>query len=71
MIESLDYNVGRIMNELDHLDLAQNTLVIFTSDNPRSENPDAIITDMEKGIPTKDKQKVMIISDRKSTTRLW
>lgn len=33
MIQSLDENVGRIMDALDRLGLAQNTVVVFTSDN--------------------------------------
>ncbi|HUE70344.1 MAG TPA: sulfatase [Pirellulaceae bacterium] len=33
MIESLDESIGRIMQKLDELQLADNTLVIFTSDN--------------------------------------
>ncbi|TAK54978.1 MAG: hypothetical protein EPO25_05295 [Gammaproteobacteria bacterium] len=33
MVESLDYEVGRILTELDRLGLADDTLVIFTSDN--------------------------------------
>ena len=33
MVHSLDENVGRIMTKLDELDLARNTLVLFTSDN--------------------------------------
>ncbi len=33
MIESLDESVGRIMDKIDSLKLADNTLVIFTSDN--------------------------------------
>lgn len=33
MIHSLDENVGKIMAKLDELDLAKNTLVLFTSDN--------------------------------------
>jgi arylsulfatase A-like enzyme len=33
MIASLDENVGRLMDALDRLGLAQNTLVVFTSDN--------------------------------------
>lgn len=32
-ILQLDWAVGEIMKELEHLDLAQNTLIIFTSDN--------------------------------------
>lgn len=33
MIESLDENVGRLLDYLDRNDLRENTLVIFTSDN--------------------------------------
>ncbi len=33
MIENLDTNVGRILDRLDELQLSNNTLVIFTSDN--------------------------------------
>lgn len=33
MLESLDTNVGRVMEALQRLRLAENTLVIFTSDN--------------------------------------
>ncbi len=33
MIESLDEGVGRILDELDRLGLAEETLVLFTSDN--------------------------------------
>ena len=39
MVTTLDYDVGRIMDELDALGIADNTLVIFTSDNgPASEH---------------------------------
>ncbi|MEW4923867.1 sulfatase [Algibacter sp. 2305UL17-15] len=33
MVESIDENVGRIMKKLDALKLAENTLIMFTSDN--------------------------------------
>ena len=32
-LDGLDKNVGRLLDALDHLNLANNTLVIFTSDN--------------------------------------
>lgn len=38
--------------------------VILTSDNPRSENPDQIITDMREGVPVEKAAKVMSITDR-------
>ncbi|OPZ16721.1 MAG: Arylsulfatase [candidate division BRC1 bacterium ADurb.BinA364] len=33
MVEKLDWNVGRILAKLDELDLARNTVVVFSSDN--------------------------------------
>ncbi len=33
MIESLDHNVGRILKSLDEFNLAENTIVVFYSDN--------------------------------------
>ncbi len=33
MVESLDENVGRILDSLDQLDIEKNTLIIFVSDN--------------------------------------
>lgn len=33
MIENMDYNVGRILQKLADLGLAENTIVVFTSDN--------------------------------------
>ncbi|PXA03528.1 aryl-sulfate sulfohydrolase [Coraliomargarita sinensis] len=33
MVESLDQNVGRVLDTLDRLKLADNTIVVFTSDN--------------------------------------
>lgn len=33
MIENMDSNIGRILNKLDALKIADNTIVIFTSDN--------------------------------------
>ncbi|MFT6746201.1 MAG: UDP-N-acetylmuramoyl-L-alanyl-D-glutamate--2,6-diaminopimelate ligase [Glaciecola sp.] len=38
--------------------------VILTSDNPRSENPEAIINDMKIGLEAADLKKVLSITDR-------
>lgn len=38
--------------------------VILTSDNPRSENPQQIIYEMEQGIPSDKKRNVFAITDR-------
>lgn len=43
--------------------------VIFTSDNPRSEDPDTIIHEMEAGVPLTLKKKCLSITDRKEAIR--
>lgn len=43
--------------------------VILTSDNPRSEEPDAIIDEMRTGVPPHLKRKVLTITDRKEAIR--
>lgn len=43
--------------------------VILTSDNPRSEDPNAILDDMKKGISVENGKKVLSITDRKEGIR--
>ncbi|MET0393952.1 MAG: UDP-N-acetylmuramoyl-L-alanyl-D-glutamate--2,6-diaminopimelate ligase [Chitinophagaceae bacterium] len=43
--------------------------VVFTSDNPRSEDPAAIIADMEKGLPVAMKRKYISIADRREAIK--
>ncbi len=43
--------------------------VIFTSDNPRTENPESIIEEMEKGVDPQNFKKTMSISDRKQAIK--
>jgi len=43
--------------------------VIFTSDNPRSEDPAQIIKDMEEGLPAAAKRKYISIVDRKEAIK--
>ena len=43
--------------------------VIFTSDNPRSEDPLAIIRDMEEGLPVAYKRKYISIAERKEAIK--
>ena len=43
--------------------------VILTSDNPRSEDPEQIIRDMEAGLNTAARRKYISITDRKEAIR--
>lgn len=43
---------------------------IFTSDNPRSEDPEQILVDMEAGLNTAAKRKYSKITDRKEAIRM-
>jgi UDP-N-acetylmuramoyl-L-alanyl-D-glutamate--2,6-diaminopimelate ligase len=43
--------------------------VILTSDNPRTESPEAILNEMEEGVPASAKMKVLIIADRRQAIR--
>jgi len=43
--------------------------VILTSDNPRSEEPEAIINDLSQGVEAQNKRKVLAITDRREAIR--
>ncbi len=43
--------------------------LILTSDNPRTEDPDQILADMEAGIAEEDKSDVLIIADRRQAIK--
>lgn len=48
---------------------AHSDRVIFTSDNPRSEDPAAILLDMEQGIPAADRRKYIPILNREEAIK--
>ena len=43
--------------------------VILTSDNPRTEDPDEILRQMEVGVPDECRQHVLTITDRRQAIR--
>ncbi len=45
------------------------TKLIITSDNPRTENPDAIIEQVEAGVPAEHFKKTLSITDRKQAIK--
>ncbi|MBV7269458.1 UDP-N-acetylmuramoyl-L-alanyl-D-glutamate--2,6-diaminopimelate ligase [Winogradskyella luteola] len=55
--------------KMAHIASVLSTKVIFTSDNPRSEVPEAIIEDMEKGVEPQNFKKTLSITDRKQAIK--
>lgn len=55
--------------KMGHIASALSTKVIFTSDNPRSEEPDTIIHAMEKGVEPQNFKKMISIVDRKQAIK--
>jgi UDP-N-acetylmuramoyl-L-alanyl-D-glutamate--2,6-diaminopimelate ligase len=55
--------------KMGHIASALSTKVIFTSDNPRSEVPETIIEDIEKGVEPQNFKKTMSIVDRKQAIK--
>jgi UDP-N-acetylmuramoyl-L-alanyl-D-glutamate--2,6-diaminopimelate ligase len=54
---------------MGHIASALSSKVIFTSDNPRSENPESIISEMEQGVEPQNFMKVMAITNRKQAIK--
>ena len=50
--------------KMGHIASELSTKVIFTSDNPRSEDPEAILKDIEKGVEPQNFKKSLTIVDR-------
>ena len=55
--------------KMGHIASALSTKVIFTSDNPRDEDPEEIIGEMEKGVEPQNFKKTMSIVDRKQAIK--
>lgn len=54
---------------MGHIASEMSNTAIFTSDNPRSEDPSAIIAEMEKGVEAQNTRKVLSIEDREQAIR--
>jgi UDP-N-acetylmuramoyl-L-alanyl-D-glutamate--2,6-diaminopimelate ligase len=50
--------------KMGHIASALSTKVIFTSDNPRSEEPETILSEIEKGVEPQNYKKTLTIVDR-------
>ncbi|RZN79997.1 MAG: UDP-N-acetylmuramoyl-L-alanyl-D-glutamate--2,6-diaminopimelate ligase, partial [Winogradskyella sp.] len=55
--------------KMGHIASALSTKVIFTSDNPRTENPQTIIENIEAGVEPQNFKKVVSILDRKQAIK--
>ncbi|WP_339610802.1 UDP-N-acetylmuramoyl-L-alanyl-D-glutamate--2,6-diaminopimelate ligase [uncultured Planktosalinus sp.] len=55
--------------KMGHIASALSDKVIFTSDNPRNEDPDAIIRDIEKGVEPQNFKKTLAISNRRQAIK--
>lgn len=55
--------------KMGHIASALSTQVIFTNDNPRSENPEAILKAIESGVEPQNFKKTMTIADRKQAIK--
>ena len=55
--------------KMGHIASALSTKVIFTSDNPRSEKPEDILRDIEKGVEPQNFKKTLTIEDRKQAIK--
>ena len=55
--------------EMGRIAAALSDRVILTSDNPRSEEPAAILLDMKAGIPAGHTKKVLMVEDRREAIR--
>ena len=55
--------------EMGEVAAAKSTLAIITSDNPRSENPQEIIKEIEAGVKPENYNKFLSIPDRKGAIK--
>ena len=56
--------------KMAHISSQLSSQVIFTSDNPRSENPQTIIDEMEVGVSPENYKKTLSVLDRKQAIKI-
>lgn len=56
-------------SKMGHIAAALSDQVIFTSDNPRFENPQTIMNEIEDGVQANDRKKTLAIVDRKQAIK--
>ncbi len=56
-------------SKMGHIASQMSDQVIFTSDNPRSEDPDKIINQMESGVSAENYKRTLVIIDRKQAIK--
>lgn len=55
--------------KMGHIASALSTKVVFTSDNPRSENPETIISEVETGVSPENFKKTLAVTNRKEAIK--
>ncbi len=55
--------------KMGHIASSLSNQVVFTSDNPRSEDPELIIRDVEQGVAAENVKKTISITDRKQAIK--
>lgn len=55
--------------KMGHIASALSTKVVFTSDNPRTEDPDKIIEEVEAGVEPQNYKKIMAITNRRQAIK--
>lgn len=55
--------------KMGHIASALSTKVVFTSDNPRTEDPDKIIEEVEEGVEPQNYKKIMSITNRRQAIK--
>lgn len=55
--------------KMGHIASALSTRVIFTSDNPRTEDPDKIIEEIEEGVEPQNFKKIMSVTNRRQAIK--